>query len=71
MENPYTLLFFKRKKHFFQDDYSKPQGNLRLKGIKQWLVVHAFRHKHTSAANTINSGMILLRMFCSLKPKMP
>jgi hypothetical protein len=31
----------------------------------------AFKHKHTNAANTISKGMILLRMFFSLKPKMP
>ena len=28
-------------------------------------------HRHTKAANTMRSGMILLRMFCSLKPKIP
>ena len=45
----------------------KKQASIPAAGISN----HAFRHKHTSAANTINSGMILLRMFCSLKPKMP
>ena len=44
--------------------------------IQQTLFLHeikslSYMHKHTNAAKTIKSGMILLRMFCSLKPKMP
>ena len=34
MENPYTLLFFKRKKRFFQDNYSKPKEYGQVKGHK-------------------------------------
>ena len=32
---------------------------------------YAFRHRQTNAAKTIKSGIILLRMLFSLKPKMP
>lgn len=34
MENPYTLLFFKRKKHFFKMITASPKENGQIKGHK-------------------------------------